>query len=48
MLLEIVSNMEYAQMMLFALACGALYGIGFYAIGMIVVWLMEILLKEKD
>ena len=48
MLLEIVSNMEYAQMMIFALLCGALYGIGFYLIGMIVVWLMEILLKERD
>lgn len=48
MLLEMVSNMEYAQMMIFALFCGALYGIGFYAVGMIVVWLIEILLKEKD
>jgi len=48
MLLEMVSSMEYAQMIIFALACGALYGIGFYFIGMITVWLMDILLKERD
>jgi len=48
MLLEMVSSMEYAQMIIFALGCGALYGIGFYLIGMITVWMMEILLKDKD
>jgi len=47
-MMNLVSNMEYAEMMLFALACGALYGIGFYFIGMILVWLMEILLKDKE
>ena len=47
MLLEMVSNMEYAQMILFALGCGSLYGIGFYFIGMIVTWLMDIFLKER-
>ena len=47
-MLQIVSNVEYAQMMVLALACGAVYGIGFYVIGMICTWVMEILLKEKD
>ena len=47
-MLQIVSSLEYAQMMVFALACGAFYGIGFYLIGMICTWIMEILLKERD
>jgi hypothetical protein len=47
-MLNLVISLDYAQMMLFALFCGSLYGIGFYLIGMIVTWLMDIILKERD